>query len=180
MVNNQNSIKNKKGNSILLIIFVILLILTSMKLYNRYFNNISKNNLNKTSKEFSFKLDSSNNNMDLKGLNGEVKLEGYDGNELILKSTYIPKEEGYKIDFYKDKKGKFILSFEDDKFKEVSIDVLVPKGYFKDIDISSVNSDNHLEKLSTKEVDLKAFNGDIVVEEYNGEDLIIDNMNYKM
>lgn len=179
MINNKNDIdNNKKSKNLLLYLIIILIILASVKIGNKYF---SKNNIlskkDQIEKEFKFPIEDISKDLELKALNGEAILEGYNSNELILNVSYIPKNKEYEIDFYKNKSKNYVLDFDDSKFYKVSIQALIPKDVFKNIKLSTVNSKSDLNNLKSKNIFCDSINGDSIIKNSNGKNITINNMN---
>lgn len=170
----ENNTNKKSKNFILVLIFVILSLATVSKVYNKYLDKSSSQTIDK---EFEFKLSEINNDLEIKSLNGKVKLEGYEGEDILLKASYIPKEKGYEIDFYRDNSNNFLLDYDTNKFKSVSVDVLVPEGFFKNVEISSFNSSANIDNLSANKLILTNMNGDIRITNLNAKQLVTENMN---
>lgn len=174
----ENNTNKKSKNFILVLIFVILSLATVSKVYNKYLDKSKKAFSSQTiDKEFEFKLSEINNDLEIKSLNGKVKLEGYEGEDILLKASYISKEKGYEVDFYRDNSNNFILDYDTNKFKSVSVDVLVPEGFFKNVEISSFNSSSNIDNLSANKLILTNMNGDIRITNLNAKQLVTENMN---
>ncbi len=141
--------------------------------------NISSNK-NSICKEFNFALNEANNILHLKSLNGEMVLKGYNGDKLTLKTIYIPKDINDTVDFYTTDSKKYVFTFMEEKFEKVSLEVLVPKKYFDDISLSSINSNFSLDSINFKNILCDTTNSNGIVENCEGQDININNVNGKL
>ncbi len=145
------------------------------------FQNINTtSNKNSICKEFNFALNEINNSLDLKSLNGEMVLKGYNGDKLTLKAVYIPKDMSTTLDFYTTDNKKYIFSFMEEKFEKVSLEVLLPKKYFDSISISTINSNFSLDSINFKNVLCDTTNSNGIIENCEGQDININNVNGKL
>ncbi|WP_317366801.1 DUF4097 family beta strand repeat-containing protein [uncultured Tyzzerella sp.] len=144
------------------------------------FQNANITSKNSICKEFNFTLNNINNTLDLKSLNGEMVLKGYNGNKLTLKAIYIPKDINSTVDFYTTDNQKYIFTFMEDKFEKVSIEILVPKKHFDSILISNINSNFSLDAINFKNVVCDTTNSNGIIENCEGENININNVNGKL
>lgn len=165
-VPNNANIKNR--NLILIFVIIILSIVVVFKFKKDLY--ILKN--------FSFELNDNNNVLDLKSINGKLKVKGYDGNKLVLKVKYISKNsKNTNIDFYKTNNKRFILKLEEDKFKKVSIEALLPNEHFKEINIYSKNSQSYLKSIDAKNILIESINSNLLIEKNVAKYLDLNNLN---
>lgn len=145
------------------------------------FKNINTtSNKNSICKEFNFALNDTNNSLDLKSLNGEMVLKGYNGNKLTLKTIYIPKDINNNIEFYSTDNKKYVFTFMEEKFEKVSLEVLVPKKYFDNISLSSINSNFSLDSINFKNILCDTTNSNGIIENCEGQDINVNNVNGKL
>ncbi len=141
--------------------------------------NISSNK-NNLCKEYNFLLNEGANNLDLKSLNGEMVLKGYNGDKLTLKVLYIPKSDNSFIDFYNTDNKKYILNFKEQDFEKVSLEALVPKKYFKNISLNGLNSNFSLDSVNFENIFCETSRCNGIIENSEGENININNINGKL
>ncbi|WP_250277415.1 DUF4097 family beta strand repeat-containing protein [[Clostridium] colinum] len=138
------------------------------------------NNKNNLCKEFNFVLNEMDNNLELKSLNGEMVLKGYNGDKLTLNVLYIPKNINNTIDFYNTENKKFIFDFKEENFDKVSLEVLVPKKYFKNISLKAINSNFSLDGVYFENVFCETTKCNGIIENSEGKNISINNINGKI
>ncbi len=193
--NNNNSNNNNNGSSIdfnkilnKITSTTQVLAKKTSQIYNgleKEFKGIFKNintssNKSNICKEFNIDLTDVNNTLDVKSLNGEMVLKGYNGDKLTLKAIYIPKDINANIDFYNTDNKKYIFTFREEIFEKVSIEVLVPKKYFDTICVGGLNSNFSLDSLNFKNIISDTTNCNGIVENCEGNDININNVNGKL
>ncbi len=178
-----NKIVNKLTNT------TQILVKKTSKIYNdlekevkNIFKNVNSGTSSKNSvcKEFNIALNDTDNNLDLKSLNGEMVLKGYNGDKLTLKVVYIPKTVDATIDFYNTDNKKYVLTFKEDNFEKVSLEALVPKKYFEVISISGLNCNFSLDNLNFEKILTDTTNCNGIIENCEGQDININNVNGKL
>lgn len=175
---NVNNAKDNKNKVLILCFIAVLVALTSVKYYKKYYAAGQMDKKGKTFQtSFNFSVSDNKNEVELKALNGYINIKGYEGSEIVVNAEYVLKEDGYKLDFYKDKKKGYIVDFDATKFKEVSLDVLVPFNHFKNIEVLSFDSKVEIENLKAKDLSLKSSNGEVYIESFEGEEIQIENLN---
>ncbi len=141
--------------------------------------NVSSNK-NSFCKEFNFALGDQDNNIELKSLNGEMVLKGYNGDKLTLKAIYIPKDNTKTVDLYNSENKKYIFTFKEEDFEKVSIEVLLPKKYFKNINLSSINSNFSLDSINFENIFCETTKCNGIIENVEGQNININNINGKL
>jgi len=98
------------------------------------------------------------NELNLSGLNGDVRLKGYNGDKLTARIVYRAKHTGAGIDFVK-LGGKYFLNYEPDDFSLVSIDIFVPERAFSIVKVDGINCHLDCSSLSASEMHFSNVNG---------------------
>lgn len=87
---------------------------------------------------FEIRVQETYNELALSSFNGDVRINGYNGNLIKAIVKYIPKSGGANIDLLKLGE-KYILNYNEDLFESVSIYAFIPKSLFNNIDIQCTN-----------------------------------------
>lgn len=132
------------------------------------------------SKEFNFSLIEYENDLEIKGLNGEIVLKGYNGDKLTIRAVYIPKIQDAKIDFYTPSSKNYMFLFNDEEFEKVSIEALIPKKYFKKLSIGAKNCNFSVDNIDFEDIEAKTSDSNGILENCNGKKANIDNINGKL
>ena len=103
-------------------------------------------------------IDSGYNELSIAGLNGDVRVKGYNGDKITARISYKPKRSGAAIDLMK-LGGKYFLKYEEDDFDRVSVDAFVPERMFQVINIGSNGGNMDISSLSAKEMQLANSSG---------------------
>jgi len=98
------------------------------------------------------------NELSLSGLNGDVRIKGYNGDKITARITYRSKKANAYIEFVK-LGGKYFLKYEPDEFGMVSIDAYVPERAFGVIKIDGMNGNLDASSLSANEMRFSNANG---------------------
>ena len=141
--------------------------------------NIS-NTKNSFYKEFEFELDNIKKDLTLKSLNGEMVLKGYNGNKITLKAIYIPKNTKNNLIFCNQDSNKYVLSFNENDFEKVSIDVLIPKKCLQNIYINCINSNISLSSMNFANIFCETSACNCIIENSDGDNININNINGKI
>lgn len=140
-------------------------------------NQKNTNNNSWITKEFNYNLSCFNNNIKLNSLNGEAILKGYNGDKLTLRLMYKLKNPNGKINFYNIGNDTFSLEYESNSFEKVSFEVLLPMKYFKNIEMSNINSNYSIDRINFDKITLESRNSNGILENIEGKDLKLDNLN---
>jgi len=135
------------------------------------------------------------NELSLSGLNGEVRVKGYNGDKITARLSYKAKRTGAPIELVK-LGGKYFLNYESDDFQQVSVDAYVPERAFGvikvdglncvvdcsslaagDINISNVNGNTSLSGIAATTLKAENGNGRFVISGVSADTATIENMN---
>lgn len=141
--------------------------------------NISSTKTNSV-KEFNFSLNETGNILDLKALNGETVLKGYNGDKLTLKVMYIPKQQDADIQFYYLDDKKYTLKFKEEFFEKISIEALIPKKYFKNISLNLINTNFLLDSVNFENIFCETTKCNGIIENSDGQNINVNNVNGKI
>ena len=125
-------------------------------------------------KEFNYNLFSFENNIQLSSLNGEMHLKGYNGDKLTLRAIYEPLNSNANIEFYNLGDNNYILNFKQEDFKKVSIEVLMPIKYFKQINVNNINSNFSIDTLKFETLISKSNSSNGIIENCDCNSINID------
>ena len=98
------------------------------------------------------------NELSLSGLNGELRIKGYNGDKITARITHRAKRHGTPIELMK-LGGKYFLKYDSDDFHSVSIDAYVPERAFSVIKIDGINCQLDCASLSASEMLIVNANG---------------------
>lgn len=91
-----------------------------------------------TEKTYAKRVAPGYNELNLNSINGDVVLQGYNGDTLSANITCVPKKNGTAADIT-DMGGKFFLNPDEDDFKKVSVNAVAPAEAFSAITLGAVN-----------------------------------------
>jgi len=100
------------------------------------------------------------NELSLSGLNGEVRIKGYNGDKITARLSYRAKRSGAPIELVK-LGGKYFLNYESDDFQQVSIDAYVPERAFGVIKVDGINCVVDCSSLAAGDVRVVNANGSL-------------------
>ncbi|MCL2225462.1 MAG: DUF4097 domain-containing protein [Defluviitaleaceae bacterium] len=98
------------------------------------------------------------NELNLSGLNADIRVKGYNGDKITARLTYQAKKAKAYIELVK-LGGKYFLKYEEDEFSSVSIDAFVPERAFGVIKIDGINGQMDASSLSATEMHFSNSNG---------------------
>ncbi|MCL1843346.1 MAG: hypothetical protein FWF79_05995 [Defluviitaleaceae bacterium] len=100
------------------------------------------------------------NELNLLGLNGEIRVKGYNGDKISARLSFRAKRAKAYIEPVK-LGGKYFIKYEPDEFDMVSIDAFVPERAFSVIKIDGVNCIVDAESLAAGEMRFVNCNGNM-------------------
>jgi len=100
------------------------------------------------------------NELALSGINGELRIKGYNGDKITARIAYKAKRANAEIDLMK-LGNKYQLNYESDDFERVTIDAYVPERAFSVIKIDGVNTQTDISSLSTTDLRVSNANGNL-------------------
>ena len=109
-------------------------------------------------KNFEMIVNEGYNELSLAGVNGNVRVKGYNGDKLSATVKFKQKRKNASIELMK-LGGKYFLKYEDDDYESISIDAYVPERMFDVIKICGVNGNMDISSLAAKDMELSNLNG---------------------
>lgn len=145
------------------------------------FKNVNLNSISKKNicKEFNYTLISKNNNLNIKGLNGEVVVKGYNGDKLTITAKYVPKNFSH-IDIINENINDFYINFNENEFYKVSLEILLPTKYFDNILVNAISSNYLVDNIVASEIKCISKTSNGIVENCDVYDIKIDNTDGKL
>ena len=114
------------------------------------------------------------NELALSGINGELRIKGYNGDKITARITYKAKRPNAEIDLMK-LGNKYQLNYETDDFERVSIDAYVPERAFGVIKIDGINAQVDLAGLSANDLRASNANGNLRLSNIAATNLTAEN-----
>ena len=99
------------------------------------------------------------NELSLSGLNGELRVKGYNGDKITARLVYRAKNAGASSIEMVKLGGKYFLKYEPDDFHQVTIDAFVPERAFSVIKVDGVNCQLDCASLAASEMRFANANG---------------------
>ena len=99
------------------------------------------------------------NELSLSGLNGEVRVKGYNGDKITARLVYRAKKAGAAHIEMVKLGGKYFLKYEPDDFHLVTIDTFVPERAFSVVKVDGVNCQIDCSSLAASEMRFTNANG---------------------
>ena len=109
-------------------------------------------------KHFELVISPGVNELNLSGLNGEIRIKGYNGDKLSAQVSYKPRRGNADIEI-KKLGGRYFLSYEEDDFERVAIDAYVPERLFQTISINGINGNMDISSLAAEQIQISNANG---------------------
>ena len=116
------------------------------------------------------------NELSIAGLNGEVRIKGYNGDKITATLTYRAKRPGTPIELTK-LGAKYFLNYEADDFSQVSIDAYVPERAFGILKVSGINCALDCSSLGTTDMHVINANGTLSLSGISATTLFAENGN---
>lgn len=140
-------------------------------------NKDFSNRTNGIQKTFEIKINSSDNQLNLKSFNGDIFLKGYNGDKLSGKILYKPRVSNAEIGF--SRLGtKYYLNCDEDKFDFICIDVFVPEKLFNTIIIDGDNGKVDIATITSQYFIIRNQDGDTILKDIVSDKLeVICNKN---
>ena len=98
------------------------------------------------------------NELSLSGINGDVRIRGYNGDKITARIICKPKRGKPDIDLVR-LGGKYYLNYEEDDFERVSVDAYVPERRFQVIRLEGLNGNMDVSSLAAREIQIINTNG---------------------
>ena len=114
------------------------------------------------------------NELALSGINGELRIKGYNGDKITARITYKAKRANADIDLMK-LGNKYQLNYESDDFERVSIDAYVPERAFGVIKIDGINAQMDISSLSANDLRISNANGNVRLSHIAATNLTAEN-----
>jgi len=119
------------------------------------------------------------NELSLSGLNGEVRIKGYNGDKITARLSYRTKRGGAPIELVK-LGGKYFLNYEEDDFAQVSIDAYVPERAFAYIKVDGTNCFIDCSSLAAEAVSVINANGSMSLSSISAKSVKAENGNGRL
>ena len=116
------------------------------------------------------------NELSLSGLNGEVRIKGYNGDKITASLTYKAKRPGAPIELVK-LGGKYYLNYEPDDFHQVSIDAYVPERAFGVVKVDGINCRVDCSSLAAGDMRISNENGTLNIANLSANNITAENGN---
>ncbi|MCL2499121.1 MAG: DUF4097 domain-containing protein [Defluviitaleaceae bacterium] len=100
------------------------------------------------------------NELALSGINGDLRIKGYNGDKITARISYRAKRAGAEIDLMK-LGNKYQLKYEPEDFERVVIDAYVPERAFSVIKLDGVNTHMDISSLSANDLRVSNANGNL-------------------
>ncbi|MCL2202924.1 MAG: DUF4097 domain-containing protein [Defluviitaleaceae bacterium] len=100
------------------------------------------------------------NELALSGINGDLRIKGYNGDKITASIAYRAKRAGAEIELMK-LGNKYQLNYEPDDFERVVIDAYVPERAFSVIKLDGINTHMDISSLSASDLRITNANGNL-------------------
>ncbi|MCL2604433.1 MAG: DUF4097 domain-containing protein [Defluviitaleaceae bacterium] len=100
------------------------------------------------------------NELALSGINGDLRIKGYNGDKITARITYKAKRAGAEIDLIK-LGNKYQLNYDSEDFERVLIDAYVPERAFNVIKVDGTNTHMDISSLSASDLRVSNANGNL-------------------
>lgn len=114
--------------------------------------------------------------LNLGGINGDVIVNGYNGDKITAKVNYKPKFHAAQIELMK-LGDKYYLNYNEDEFEFVTVDAYVPEKLFKNIRIETVNGKIAISTIITDSLTVNGINVKSEIKNISAENFTMDTSN---
>jgi len=114
--------------------------------------------------------------LNLMGLNGDVLINGYNGDKITARVNYRAKHGAAAIELMK-LGDKYYLNYDEDNFEFVTIDAYVPEKMFKNIRVETINGKIILSTIITETLTINGINAKGDIKNISAENLFVDTSN---
>lgn len=114
--------------------------------------------------------------LNLSGINGDIVVNGYNGDKITAKVNYRPKFHGAQIELMK-LGDKYYLNYNEDEFEFVTVDAYVPEKLFKNVKIETVNGKIYVSTIITDSLVINGINAKSELRNISAENLTMDTSN---
>jgi hypothetical protein len=119
------------------------------------------------------------NELSISGLNGEIRIKGYNGDKITAQLSYKAKRPGAAIELVK-LGGKYFLNYEEDEFSQVSIDAYVPERAFGVVKVEGINCVVDCSSLAAGDMRIVNGNGNLSISGISANTLHAENGNGRL
>ena len=116
------------------------------------------------------------NELSLSGLNGEIRIKGYNGDKITARLSYRAKRAGAPIELVK-LGGKYFLNYESDDFHQVSIDAYVPERAFGILKLDGINCHVDCSSMVANDMRINNENGTLTLSALSANNITAENGN---
>jgi len=113
---------------------------------------------NLTEQVFEAVVTSGFNEFNFSGLNGDVLIQGYNGDKISARIHYRAKKGRAPIEIMQ-LGSKYFLSYEEDDFDKVCIDAFVPSSMFDSVAVSTINGEISVSAIEPTSLSVSNLNG---------------------
>ncbi|MCL2356305.1 MAG: DUF4097 domain-containing protein [Defluviitaleaceae bacterium] len=119
------------------------------------------------------------NELNIAGLNGNVRIRGYNGDKITARIVYASKKADAPIDI-KKLGGKYVLFYEQEYFYDVSVDAFVPERAFRAVKIENLNGNLDASTLSANEIHFSNSNGSTILADISAVNFFAESSNGRL
>lgn len=113
------------------------------------------------------------NELNFSGFNGDVLIQGYNGDKISARIYYRAKKPGAPIEIMK-LGNKYFLNYEEDDFEKVCIDAFVPGGMFNSISVATVGGQISVSALEPDYLSVSNLNGATALKDISSDNVKVD------
>lgn len=113
------------------------------------------------------------NELNFSGLNGDVLIQGYNGDKISARIYYRAKKAGAPIEIMK-LGNKYFLNYEEDDFEKVCIDAFVPGQMFNNIVVATINGQINVSALEPDYLSVSNLDGATTLKDIVSENIKMD------
>jgi DUF4097 and DUF4098 domain-containing protein YvlB len=119
------------------------------------------------------------NELNLSGLNGNIRIKGYNGDKITARISYKAKKSASAVELMR-LGAKYFLKYEEDDFEHIDIDAFVPERMFQIINIEGLNGGMDISSLAAREMRFDNAGGAVCLAGLSAENLRAVSGNGKM
>jgi DUF4097 and DUF4098 domain-containing protein YvlB len=117
------------------------------------------------------------NEISLKGHNGNVSVRGYNGDKITVRVSSKPARAGAAVRLTKVG-PRYLLDYDEDAFHSVALDAFIPESMFRQIHISTVNGLLEVSNLRSENARLATTNNEIRLQQVDVANLELSTANH--
>lgn len=130
-------------------------------------------------RNFELKVDAGYNELSLTAFNGDISVNGYNGDKITVRVYAKERRSGARLELMR-LGSRYYLSYDEDDFKSVSIDALVPERMFNSVVLGATGGRTEVTNISAEYFTIQSSNGALTLRQIRSDNIKADTSNGKI